>query len=115
MANSVLLTLARDSIVEVIEAKRVIDKAKLLSEHPLLDEQLDVGVYIFVGDELHGGFEAQDISLLEGVILCAKKAAFEGEKVLSTSAYIACEIEVRLHTPEGVMKHRDHALQFSLI
>ena len=115
MADSILLTLARDSIVEVIEAKRIINTTKLLEEHPLLGEIIGVGVFIFVGEELHGSFETDNLPLIDGVILCAKKAAFEGEKVLSTSEYIACEVEVQLHTQEGVIKERDHALQFSLM
>ena len=46
MSRSVLIQLARDSIQEVLEAKRTIDKATLLSKHPLLNEKIAATVNI---------------------------------------------------------------------
>jgi len=46
MARSVLLQLARDSIQEVLEASRSIDKQALLRQHPLLNEVISTTLNI---------------------------------------------------------------------
>lgn len=114
MSRSVLLQLARDSIQEVLEAQRTIDKTSLLKEHPLLNEKITTTVNIYLGEELKGSFSSTnaDKTLLEDIIYNAKKSAFEDKNSnpLSTSEYISCEIELLLNTPDGVISERDPAI-----
>ena len=114
MARSVLLQLARDSIQEVLEAKRKIDKHSLLSEHPLLKEKISSGVNIYLNNKLRGSsmITNDTYSLIESIILNSKKAAFEDKNFtpLSTSEYLSCEIEVELDTQDGTMSERDPAI-----
>ena len=79
MARSVLLQLARDSIQEVLEAKRTIDKQLLLDAHPLLGEKISTSINIYYDEALRGSFSSDetDKSLLEDIIYNSKKAAFE--------------------------------------
>ncbi|QFR48332.1 AMMECR1 domain-containing protein [Sulfurimonas lithotrophica] len=114
MARSVLLQLARDSIEEVLEAKRKIDKGSLISEFPLLKETVDASVKIFLENKLRGKaqIEGENISLIESIILNAKKAAFEDTNFspITTSEYLSCEIEIELNTPDGIINERDPAI-----
>ena len=114
MSRSILLQLVRDSIHEVFEAKRTIDKKTLLSQHPLLNEKLATTVNIYLDDELRGTYSSNEAlkSLLEDIVHNAKKSAFENKKFppLTTSEYLSCEIELRLNTPDGVMSEKDPAI-----
>jgi AMMECR1 domain-containing protein len=114
MARSVLLQLARDSIQEVLQAKKKIDKHSLMSEYRLLKEKIDSSVKIYLNNELRGKSEIQneDTSLVENIILNAKKAAFEDINFnpLSSSEYLSCEVEIELKTPDGVISERDPAI-----
>ncbi len=111
MSRSVLLQLARDSIQEVFEAVRTIDKSLLLNEHPLLNETISSTVNIYLKDELRGSFSSQNrsFSLLEDIIHNAKKSAFEDKNFtpLLTSEYLHCEVEIILNTPDGVISEKD--------
>ncbi len=114
MSRSVLLQLARDSIQEVFQAQRTIDKRSLLQEHPLLNEKIATTVNLYIDNELRGTYTSAKAhkSLLEDIICNAKKAAFEDETKapLCTSEYLSCEVEVVLQTPEGVMSEKDPAI-----
>lgn len=114
MARSVLLQLARDSIQEVLEAKRKIDKQALINEYPLLQESIPASVKIFLETKLRGSSQVQsdNQTLIETIVINAKKAAFEDKnfKPLSTSEYLSCEIEIELTTPDGVMSERDPSI-----
>ena len=114
MSRSVLLQLARDSIQEVFQAQRTIDKASLLQEHPLLNEKIATTVNLYIDNELRGTYTSAEAhkSLLEDIICNAKKAAFEDENKapLCTSEYLSCELEVVLQTPEGVISEKDPAI-----
>lgn len=114
MGRSVLLQLARDSIAEVFEAQRTIDKNVLLEAHPLLAQQIHSSVNIYLQHKLRGSASADTnaTTLLEDIIKNAKRAAFEDKnfKPLSTSEYLDCEIEIILETPEGVISQRDPAI-----
>ena len=112
MSRSVLLQLARDSIQEVLEAKNSIDKTSLLKLHPLLSQNIPTTVNIFIEDELKGTYSNAATSLLDNIILGAKKAAFEDKSssVISTREYLHCEIELILKTDEGVISERDPAI-----
>ncbi len=113
MSRSVLLQLARDSIQEVLEAKNSINKESLLKEHPLLLETIFSTVNIYIDKELRGSSSSKNrTSLLEGIIINAKRAAFEDVNFLplSTSEYLHSEIEIILETPEGSISERDPAI-----
>lgn len=114
MSRSVLLQLARDSIEEVFQAQRSIQKEELLEQHPLLSEPMPLSVNIYIDEELKGSFATQDTksSLLENIIIGAKKAAFEDSSrgILTTSEYLHAEIELILITQEGEMSQRDKAI-----
>ena len=114
MSRSVLLQLARDSIEEVLQAQRTIDKKQLLQKHPLLNETIPISISLYVKRELKGRYTTQsrEKSLLENIIIGAKKAAFEDKSstVLTTSEYLHSEIELLLKTPEGEMSESDPAI-----
>ena len=112
MSRSVLLQLARDSIQEVLEAKHTIDKQSLLNEHPLLNEIISLTINIFQEEELKSTYVSNDnnTSLLNNIIIGAKKAAFESGKILTTSNYLHSEIEIILNTPDGQISQKDPAI-----
>jgi len=112
MSRSVLLQLARDSIAEVYEAQRTIDKQALLQEHPLLNQNIKTTLNLYIDQELKGTYTTAESSLLANIILSAKKATFEDKqrKTLTTSEYLNSELELILYTPEGVISERDPAL-----
>lgn len=114
MSRSVLLQLARDSIQEVLEANRTIDKERLLSEYPLLGEKVATTLNIYLNSKLRGSSSTTTplISLLEDIVKNAKIAAFEDKNStpLSTSEYLHCEIELILATDDGEMSERDKAI-----
>jgi AMMECR1 domain-containing protein len=114
MKRSLLLQLARDSIVEVFQAQNSIDKKELLEQHQLLHSKIPTTLNIYLKQELRGSYAilTQESSLLENVIICAKKAAFEDEHFspLTTSEYLSCEIELILETDEGIMSEKDPAI-----
>ena len=114
MSRSVLLQLARDSIQEVIEATRTINKVDLLQAHPLLGEPIATTVNIYIKNELRGSASSttNTRSLLEDIILNSKKSAFEDKNFtpLTTSEYLHCEIELLLQTPDGVLSEKDPAI-----
>jgi len=109
--RSVLLQLVRDSIQEVFEANRTIDKEGILKKYPLLNEHITSKVNLYIDGKLRGSYSSKDDSknLLEDIIYNAKKAAFEDENFppLTTSQYLSCEIELILNTPDGVMNEKD--------
>jgi AMMECR1 domain-containing protein len=111
MGRSVLLQLARDSIQEVFEAQKTIDKDSLLKEHPLLNEKITTTVNIYLEDELRGSYSsvAPLHSLLDDIIINSKKSAFEDKNFspLTTSEYLNCEIELILNTPDGILSEKD--------
>ncbi len=113
-SRSVLLQLARDSIHEVFEAKRSIDKSTLIQTHPLLNEKIATSVNIYLDDELRGSYSSKEASksLIEDIIHNAKKSAFEDKNFtpLSTSEYLSCEIELKLKTADGVISEKDPAI-----
>lgn len=114
MSRSVLLQLARDSIHEVYEAKRTINKQSLLEQHPLLGEKIATTVNIYLDNQLRASYGSKDAqkSLLEDIVCNAKRAVFEdnNSKPLTTSEYLSCEIELVLNTPDGVMSEKDPAI-----
>lgn len=114
MSRSILLQLARDSIAEVLQAQRTIDKELLLQEHPLLNQKIATHVNLYIDNELRGSAvsKSAEKTLLEDIIYNAKRSAFENADFtpLSTSEYLHCEVEVTLITADGVMKEKDKAI-----
>ncbi|QSZ40726.1 AMMECR1 domain-containing protein [Sulfurimonas aquatica] len=114
MSRSVLLQLARDSIAEVFEAQHTIDKNELITLHPLLAQPVSVVVNLYINNELKGSSSSLDneSTLINNIILCAKKAAFEdpNSEVLTTSQYLHAEVELILQTPDGEISERDPAI-----
>ncbi len=112
--RSVLLQLARDSIREVLEAKNSIDKITLLKKYPLLNQKIPITINIYINSELRGNSNSQNppTSLIDEIIISAKRAAFEDSNflALSTSEYLSCEIEIILQTPEGIISEKDPAI-----
>lgn len=114
MSRSVLLQLARDSIQEVLEAKRTINKSALLEEYPLLNEKIATSVNLYINSKLRGSSSSQtpSLCLLEDIIKNAKISAF-GDKnfsPISTSEYLNCEIELTLLTEDGPISEKDSAI-----
>lgn len=112
--RSLLLQLARDSITEVLQAKNSIDKTSLLQEYPLLSQTIPTIVNIYINNELRGSCQSlsQPSSLIDEIIINAKKAAFEDSNFLaiSISEYLSCEIEIILETPDGIISEKDSAI-----
>ena len=112
MSRSVLLQLARDSIQEVLEAQRTINKNELLTQHPLLSQTITTQVNIYIDQELKSTYKAEKLALIDAIIIASKKAGFESQDgfILTTSAHLHCEIELVLETKEGVISERDPAI-----
>lgn len=113
MARSVLLQLARDSIAEVIEAKRLINKNAMLSEYPLLGEIIATEINLYLENELRASYKTNEATktLLEDIIYNAKKAAFDSTYApMTTAEYIDCELEVVLYTQQEELREKDPAL-----
>lgn len=111
MSKSVLLTLARRSIEEVLQAEETIDRQSLLEEFPLLSQPVATRVELHLDDKLRGSSTSTDLSrsLLEDIIYNAKCAAFQDPSFIpvSTSEYLHCTITLTLFTQEGEMTHSD--------
>ena len=110
MGSSLLLKLARDSMLEVYQAKRLIDKEQLLEEHPILSTPMSCTVSIYLDEKPFSSFRSgDDRTLLENIILAAKKAAFETDKehILTSTQYLHAEVELTLHTADGDISERD--------
>lgn len=106
MATSPLLTLARDSIREVLQAENIINKEVLLQKFPLLNQKVATQVAIYLKDEIFGYATSlkDEKSLLEDIIFNAKSAAFFSKKPLSSSEYLHAEVEVSLITLDEDIK-----------
>jgi len=100
MSQSVLLNIARNSIKEVLEASRNIDKEHLLQEFPVLDNAHPIFITLICDDKIRGssGSLSSDTSLIEAIIFHAKVAAFEDSNFapLTTSEYLHTTIELSL-------------------
>ena len=112
--RSVLLRLAHDSIQEVFEAKRTIQKSSLLEKYPLLNDKITTTVNIYFENKLRGSASSTkpELSLLEDIILNAKRCAFQDLNFtpLTTSEYLHSEIEIILNTKDGIISEKDTAI-----
>lgn len=100
MAESILLTIARESILEVFEAKRRIDIDALTAQEPLLNTPHALCVTLFTQEEILGssGTTKANGRLIESLIYHAKVAAFEDTKSrpITTSQYLHAKIDLAL-------------------
>ena len=114
MSRSVLLQLTRDSIQEVLQAEITIDREELLHTHPLLNEKINTTVNIYIDNKLRGTSSSKDatLTLVDDIILNAKKSAFQDKNFtpLSTSEYLKCEVELLLDTPDGIISEKDPSI-----
>lgn len=103
MARSPLLQLVRDSIEEVIEATRKIDRDALLKEYPALEQKIGCAVSIILDDKVCGEARSSEASrpLIDDIIYNAKVAAFQDKNnpPISTADYLHCSIELSLLIP----------------
>ncbi len=113
MGSGLLLKLARDSMLEVYQAERLIDKEKLLKEYPILATPMSCEVAIYLEEELFSSYMSEaEIPLLENIILSAKKAAFEAdsEHILTSTQFLHAQLELTLFTPDGVISEKDEPI-----
>jgi AMMECR1 domain-containing protein len=110
MSQSILLTVARASIEEVLRGEITIDRAELLSEYPLLSEPMATQIALYLDQKLRGLSQTTtpERSLLEDIIYNAKVAAFQDENFdpLVTSEYLHTTIRLTIYSPEGELSHQ---------
>jgi len=111
MSQSVLLNIARESIQEVLQAQQSINRHELLESYPILGEVVATEVTLYLNGKSRGTSRSQmpEHSLLEDIILNAKRAAFQDPDFLpiSTSEYLHTSVELILYTADGPISHRD--------
>ena len=107
MSQSVLLELARESIQEVLEAEKTIDREALLEQYPVLAQKMATFVTLTIDGELRGciGSLVAQRPLIDDIVHNAKAAAFQDPRFtpMTTSEYLHCAVEISLLTePEEV-------------
>jgi hypothetical protein len=111
MSKSVLLTIARASIEEVLQAQSSINRKELIEQYPILAEPMATQVILYHDNKIRGNSitHTPRRSLLEDIIHNAKIAAFQDENFdpLVTSEYLHTTIELTLFSPDGPLMHKD--------
>ncbi|MFZ2891014.1 AMMECR1 domain-containing protein [Sulfuricurvum sp.] len=114
MSQSVLLTIARASIEEVLQAENSINRTELLTLYPLLSQPLECEIILYLDNKVRGRSRSLrvDTSLLEEIIHNAKIAAFQDENFdpLVTSEYLHTTIKLTLFTSDGELTHQSEAI-----
>lgn len=114
MSQSVLLNIARESIQEVLQAQESINRSELLENYPILGEVVATEVTLYLNGKARGTSRsnAPEHSLLDDIILNAKRAAFQDPNFIpvSTSEYLHTSIELILYTADGPISHRDDSI-----
>ena len=112
MADSVLCQLARTSIIEVLQTHNLLDKQTIIETYPLLQEQVQTTIELWLEDEMRGSFTTETLPLYDAVSIGAKKAAFEDPNTapLTTREYLHIRVKITLNTPEGEISHQDEAI-----
>lgn len=110
MSQSVLLTIARASIEEVLQAQNSINRAELLESYPILSQPIECEITLYLDNKLRGSARTEKLehSLLEEIIRNAKIAAFQDENFdpLITSEYLHTTIKLTLFTADGELSHQ---------
>ena len=111
MSQSVLLNIARSSIQEVLQAEESINRTELLENYPLLGEVVATEITLYLNGKARGTSRSvnPEHSLLEDIIVNAKRAAFQDPEFIpiSTSEYLHTSVELILFTADGPISHRD--------
>ena len=111
MSQSVLLTLARESIQEVLEAEQTIDRRKLLEQYPVLGQKMATFVTLTIDGQLRGCIGSLEAHrpLIDDIIHNAKAAAFQDPRFspMTTSEYLHAKVEVSLLTPPEYLEYSD--------
>jgi AMMECR1 domain-containing protein len=114
MSKSVLLTIARDSIEEVLQGQNSIKRDELLEQYPILCEPMATQITLYLGDKIRGVAKTQtpERSLLEDIIYNAKVAAFQNDNFdpLTTSEYLHVTILLTLFSPDGELSHQSNPI-----
>lgn len=114
MSQSVLLTIARASIEEVLQAQNSIDRNDLLENYPILREPIATQIILYLDNKVRGSAQSEvpQRSLLEDIIHNAKIAAFQDENFdpLVTSEYLHTTIKLILFTADGELSHQSEAI-----
>lgn len=114
MSQSVLLNIARESIQEVLQAEESINRSELLENYPILGELVATEVTLYLKGKARGTSRSNtpEHSLLEDIILNAKRAAFQDPNFIpiSTSEYLHTSIELILYTADGPISHADESI-----
>ncbi len=103
MTRSPLLQIVRDSIEEVIEARRIIKREELLEKYPVLEQNIASVITLSVEDELREAGSDEAIKpLIDDIIYNAKIAAFQDTKLppITTAQYLHCRISLSLLIPD---------------
>ena len=103
MTRSPLLQILRDSIEEVIEARRIIKREELLMKYPVLAQNIASVITIQIEDELRETRSDEALKpLIDDIIYNAKIAAFEDIKFppITTAQYLHCSISLSLLIPD---------------
>lgn len=114
MSQSVLLNIARESIQEVLQAQESLNRSELLEHYPILGEAVATEITLYLNGKARGTSRSENAehSLLEDIILNAKRAAFQDPNFIpiSTSEYLHTSVELILYTADGPISHRDDAI-----
>ncbi|HEX5328566.1 AMMECR1 domain-containing protein [Sulfuricurvum sp.] len=114
MSQSVLLTIARASIEEVLQGQNTINRGELLEQYPILSEPMATQITLYLGSKVRGNAKSETSkrSLLEDIIYNAKAAAFQDEAFdpLVTSEYLHATIELTIYSPEGELSHQSEPI-----
>lgn len=114
MSQSVLLTIARASIEEVLQGQNAINRNELLEQYPILREPMATQITLYLGNKLRGDSKSNiaERSLLEDIIYNAKIAAFQDDRFdpLVTSEYLHTTIKLTLFSSEGELSHQSEPI-----
>ncbi|MDO9056453.1 MAG: AMMECR1 domain-containing protein [Sulfuricurvum sp.] len=114
MSQSVLLTIARTSIEEVLQGQNSIERRELLEQYPILREPMATQITLYLGTKIRGMSKTQTVerSLLEDIIYNAKAAAFQDEDFdpLVTSEYLHATIQLTVFSPDGELSHQSEPI-----
>jgi len=114
MSQSVLLTIARASIEEVLQGQNSINRSELLEHYPILREPMATQITLYLGNKVRGVSKTQILtrSLLEDIIYNAKAAAFQDEDFdpLVTSEYLHATIQLTVFSPDGELSHQSEPI-----
>jgi len=109
--KDILLKIARASILEEFERKKLINKEELIKEYPFLSEERATFVTLKIAGNLRGciGSILPRMSLIDDVIYNAKQAAFADPRFepLTPEEYEQIHIEVSILTIPEKLEYED--------